>query len=82
MRVHRITTYGHDTNRILEEVFDAPSRPHRFEEALDQLFREIDGGELVEARTQLETLAGELGQDEPELARARVLIRRKELIGK
>jgi predicted ATP-binding protein involved in virulence len=82
MNVHRITTYGQDTNRILEEVFGAPPRPIQFEEALNKLFREIDGGALGAARKQLDKLESELGTDEPELTRARVLMHRKELIGR
>lgn len=82
MDVRRITTYGQDTNRILEEVFGATARPVQFEEALNKLFREIDGGALGAARTRLHKLEKELGDDEPELARARVLMHRKELIGK
>jgi predicted ATP-binding protein involved in virulence len=82
VNVHRITTYGHDTNRIFEEVFGSTSRPSRFEEALNELFRQIDSGTLKAARAHLRSLEDELGEDEPELARARVLMHRKELIGK
>lgn len=78
----RMATYGQDTDRILEEVFGASARPQEVDDAIQNIFREIEDGRLVNARSKTETLEQAIGIDDPELVKARVLIRRKELLGK
>lgn len=77
-----ISTYGHDTNRILEELFGVPARPVEFQRRLKSMFDALDRGQLDKVREDLATLNRDLGPDEPQLAKAGAMLRRKELIGK
>ncbi|MBD2326333.1 AAA family ATPase [Alkalinema sp. FACHB-956] len=79
---HPEVSLGRDVNQILELVMDVPDRPARFKQDLQALFRLIDEGNLEEAKqlkTELEQL---IGMDEPEFAKADVMIRRKEILGR
>jgi predicted ATP-binding protein involved in virulence len=78
---HPHGAYGLDSNRILEDVMDVPERPQEVKEKLASLFRQIDLNELPQARQGIDTLRSEIG-DDPELTKAAVLIRRKEVLGK
>jgi hypothetical protein len=51
------------------------------EAAIQEIFATIEKGSLKSAKTMLEKLEKEIGAD-PELVKASVLIKRKELIGK
>jgi predicted ATP-binding protein involved in virulence len=82
MFVRQMTTYGQDTDRILEEVFGSTARPVHFEEQLRTLFQNIDRNDLARARTSVEHLSGVLGNDDPDLVRAGVLLHRKEVLRK
>ncbi|MEQ9553329.1 MAG: AAA family ATPase [Coleofasciculus sp. G3-WIS-01] len=75
------SSYGRDSNRILEDLMDTPERPQPIKERLLELFRLIDDGKLSEARQLKNNLAQEIGSDEPEFASADMLIRRKEILG-
>ncbi|MGI0491888.1 AAA family ATPase [Alkalinema pantanalense CENA528] len=76
------SSFGRDSNQILEELMDVPDRPERFKQELQALFRLIDEGNL-EAAKQLKTeLEQQIGMDEPEFAKADVMIRRKEILGR
>lgn len=75
-----LTTYGQDAARILEEVFGAPARPQEVEDDLRRLFAEIDRNDLRAARDRVARLEDDLGTDDPEIVKAKVMIRRKELI--
>jgi predicted ATP-binding protein involved in virulence len=75
------SSYGRDSNRILEDLMDTPERPQPIKETLLELFRLIDEGKLSEARQLKNNLAQEIGSDEPEFASADMLIRRKEILG-
>lgn len=79
---HPDLSYGRDSNRILEDVMGVPERPAKIKEDLLELFRAIDNNELERAKTLKQTLVNEIGRDEPEFAKAEVLIRRKEILGK
>jgi predicted ATP-binding protein involved in virulence len=78
---HPQSAYGLDSNRILEDIMDVPERPKEMKEKLAELFKLVDHNELQAARSTIETLRSEIG-DDPELTKAAVLIRRKEVIGK
>lgn len=76
------SSFGRDSNRILEDLMDVPARPQKIKDDLLQLFRLIDAGDLEGARKLRQQLADEIGADEPEFVRADVLIRRKEILNK
>ncbi|NUN65272.1 AAA family ATPase [Pseudanabaena biceps] len=77
-----VRTYGRDSNRILEDEMGVPKRSQKIKDGLSDLFRLIDDGNLPKARELQEYLKGEIGFDEPEFARADVLIHRKEVLGR
>jgi predicted ATP-binding protein involved in virulence len=76
------SSYGRDSNRILEDLMDTPERPQEIKESLLELFRLIAKGELDSARQLHQKIADEIGADEPELVGASVSIRRREIIGR
>lgn len=73
-------SFGLDSNRILEDLMGVDERPRRIKDRLHELFRLIDEGKLEEARAVRGELEQEIGSDEPNFAKADVLIRRKELL--
>lgn len=75
-------SYGRDSNSILEDLMEVPERPQDIKESLQELFRFIDDGNLEGAKQLREELAEKIGEEEPEFARADVLIRRKEILNK
>ncbi|MBE9216940.1 AAA family ATPase [Plectonema cf. radiosum LEGE 06105] len=75
-------SYGRDSNSILEDLMEVPERPQKIKDCLQQLFRFIDEGNLENAKELRQELAEKIGADEPEFARADVLIRRKEILNK
>jgi predicted ATP-binding protein involved in virulence len=77
-----VRTYGRDSNRILEDEMGVPKRSQKIKDGLRDLFRLIDDGNLPKARELQEYLKEEIGFDEPEFARADVLIHRKEVLGR
>ncbi len=76
------SSFGRDSNRILEDLMGVPERPLEIKERLIELFRLIDRGDIEGARQLRQELASEIGYDEPEFARADVLIRRQEILKK
>ena len=74
------SSFGRDSNRILEDLMNVPERPQEIKERLLELFRLIDAGNLEGARKVRQNLASEIGADEPEFVRADVLIRRKDIL--
>uniref|UniRef100_UPI000BBC0C22 AAA family ATPase n=2 Tax=Calothrix sp. NIES-2098 TaxID=1954171 RepID=UPI000BBC0C22 len=76
------SSFGRDSNRILEDLMDVPERPQKIKTSLLELFRLIDAGNLDGARKLRQELAAEIGADEPEFVRADVLIRRKEILNR
>jgi predicted ATP-binding protein involved in virulence len=80
--LHPEGTYGRDTNQILEDVMGVSDRPEWSKHDLQQLFRLIDSGDLPAARDLKNRLESAIGMDEPEFAKADVLIRRKEILGR
>jgi predicted ATP-binding protein involved in virulence len=79
---HPDSSYGRDSNRILEDLMGVPERPQVFKDRLRELFRFIDEGNLDKAKELQHQLEESIGSDEPEFARADVLIRRQEILGR
>jgi predicted ATP-binding protein involved in virulence len=76
------TSYGKTVERVLEDLMGLDTtRPNEVNEALRQIYEQIDSGSLNSAVKSIDRLGIEIGED-PELVKAKVLIRRKELIGK
>lgn len=76
------SSFGRDSNQILEDIMGVSDRPLEIKDNLAQLFRLIDEGNLSGARQLRQDLADEIGEDDPEFIRADVLIRRKEILNR
>lgn len=76
---HPDDAYGQTTNRVLEDIMGVNARPPGVQNQLNRLFRAIDREEMTEAKRLLSNLQRKIGED-PDLVRADVLIRRKELL--
>ncbi len=76
------SSYGRDSNRILEDLMDTSARPQEIKERLQELFRVIARGDLESAKQLQQEIAAEIGGDEPELVGASVSIRRREILGR
>ncbi len=80
---HPRSSLGCDSNSILEDMMGVSRRPLDFQRDLRQLFRHIDDGNIEEARQLRQSIVTKMESDEePELAKADVLIRRKEILGR
>ena len=75
-------SYGKNVDRILEDLMGLETtRPDRVSSSLHDIYDEINQGQLVDARQKIAEMKAEIGED-PELVKAEVLIKRKEIIGK
>jgi len=75
-------SYGKNVDRILEDLMGLETtRPDSVDADLHAVFLSIDGGAMDTARSQIAALRKTIGGD-PDLVKADVLIRRKEIIGK
>ena len=72
--------YGQAVDRVLEDTMDVPARPVEIGRRLDKLFLAIEQGNLQKAKDILRKLKDRIGAD-PDLVKADLLIRRKELAG-
>ncbi|HIE00149.1 MAG TPA: DUF2813 domain-containing protein [Thiotrichaceae bacterium] len=72
--------YGKDTNFILEVFMETDERPENIKADIEALSELIDANQLNEAQTLLQQLRHKIGDDEPALVGAEVLIRRKQVI--
>jgi hypothetical protein len=59
-----------------------PARKEEIKDELLELFRLIDQGDLDGARQLRQQIADQIGADEPELVKANVLLRRKEILNR
>lgn len=75
-------SFGRDTNQILEDLMGIPERPLEIKQSLREIFRAIGDKDLDSARQLIQEIAEEIGQDEPELVKARTSIRRREILRK
>lgn len=75
-------SYGKTVERVLEDLMGLETtRPKEIADALREIYSQIDEGKLDDARGSISALEKLIGVD-PELVKANVLIKRKELIGK
>ncbi len=75
-------SYGRDSNRILEDLMDETERPVEIQDQLGELFSLIHQGHLSEAQQLVNKLTETIGANEPELNKAEVMIKRREIIGR
>jgi predicted ATP-binding protein involved in virulence len=75
-------SYGRDSNRILEDLMDDTERPVEIQDQLGELFSLIHEGHLSEAQQLVNQLSETIGASEPELNKAEVMIKRREIIGR
>ncbi len=75
-------SYGKNVDRILEDIMGLETtRPDSVHNQLSQLYSLIQQGNLADALSHIVQLRDDIGED-PDLVKASVLIKRKELIGK
>jgi predicted ATP-binding protein involved in virulence len=74
------SSYGRDSNRILEDLMNTPARPQKIKDEILELFRIIDRGDLDAAKQLRQHIIKKIGTDEPELVKADVFMRRKEIL--
>jgi predicted ATP-binding protein involved in virulence len=79
---HPESSYGRDSNRILEDLMGVSERPEPIKAQLKTLFRLIDEGNLGAARQLQSQIEASIGESDPEFVKADILIRRKEVLGK
>jgi predicted ATP-binding protein involved in virulence len=80
---HPESSYGRDSNQILENVMGVSAYPEDIEKDLSELFRLIDRNDLVGAKQLREQLGSRMkGLDDPQLIKAGVIIKGKEILGK
>jgi predicted ATP-binding protein involved in virulence len=70
-----LESYGLDANRVLDELMGSSDRNKEIADKLQILFRLIDDEDFDQARQSIITLTEKLGEFEPELTRARSLIK-------
>lgn len=75
-------SYGKTVERVLEDLMGLETtRPNEVKDALREIYEQIDTGDLGSANESIAKSGRQIG-DDPELAKAGVLIKRKELIGR
>ncbi len=75
------SSFGQKIDRILEDVMNVPARPNQIGDKVSLLFLAIEQRKLEQAKRILDELSGEIGSD-PDLVKADLLIRRKEILGR
>ena len=75
-------TFGKDSNLILEEYMNTSSKNLEIKSKLDELYNYIADDNLNAANTSLEYLLKILGEEDPNLIKARLIIKRKEFLNK
>ena len=77
-----VESYGKNVDRILEDLMGLETtRPDKVSSKLSEVYEYINRGRFADARQMIAALKDEIGED-PELVKAEVLIKRKEIIGK
>ena len=71
--------YGADVNTVLLEAMDTDVRNPDINDKLNDLLDAIQDNDIATAKTLLEALEQELPSGNMELAKARLLLRKKEL---
>jgi predicted ATPase len=67
-------SFGVDSNRVLEEIMDAPPRAPEVQTLLDDLSNRVDKKDFRAASTLIATLAAKLGENDAEVIRARTVL--------
>lgn len=67
-------SFGVDSSRVLEEVMDTKSRNAGVDETISRIAKLIGDGKANEAKAAIKTLSDEIGEDDPEITRARTLL--------
>lgn len=75
-------TFGKDSNLILEEYMNASSKNESIKNNLDDLYRFITVDNLKAASEKLEYLSSVLGEEDPSLIKAKLIINRKKSLKK
>jgi predicted ATP-binding protein involved in virulence len=76
------SSYGLDSNRILEDILGVSKRPQEIQERMLELFRTINNNDLASAKEIVKELGDRIGINEPELVKAEATIKRREIIGR
>ncbi len=76
------SSFGRNSDRILEDLMATPARPQEIKENLLELFQLIEKGDLEKAKEMRKNIVDKIGGDEPELVKAGVSIRRKEILNR
>ena len=76
------SSYGLDSNRILEDILGVSKRPQEIQERMLELFRTINNNDLESAKEIVQQLGDRIGINEPELIKAEATIKRREIIGR
>jgi predicted ATP-binding protein involved in virulence len=76
------SSFGRNSDRILEDLMATPARPQEIKENLLELFQLIEKGDLKKAKEMRQNIVDKIGADEPELVKAGVSIRRKEILNR
>jgi len=76
------SSFGRNSDRILEDLMATPARPQEIKENLLELFQLIEKGDLEKAKEMRQNIVDKIGGDEPELIKAGVSIRRKEILNR
>ena len=80
--IRPVESYGKTVDRVLEDLMGLQTtRPNRVETDLRAIYEQISEGQLDTAGKSIAALEQAIGED-PELVKAKVLIKRKELIGR
>ncbi|MGB5963511.1 MAG: AAA family ATPase [Coleofasciculaceae cyanobacterium] len=79
---HPESSYARDSNYILEVLMDTSARKEEIKDEILELFRLIDQGNLDGARQLRKRIADQIGADEPQLVKANVLLRSKEILNR
>jgi predicted ATP-binding protein involved in virulence len=83
-------SYGKTVDRVLEDLMGlATTRPDKVKSSLHEVYQRINLGQIAEAKELIAIMKGEVAGDpdlligsDPELGKAEVIIRRKEIIGR
>jgi len=78
---HPEESYGKNTDRVLEDIMGTDARPPEIKQDLHKLFVLIQDKKLQDAENLMADLQSKIGMDS-ELAKAKVLSKRMEIIGK
>lgn len=70
----RTSAYGRDTNSILENIFNTPERPESFKERIARIGSLVDSGNRTEAMAELNQLARELSDLDPDVVRLHTIL--------